>query len=61
MYRPYDQFHSPRRTGIILPQLSRFKVWISVLKFNLLPKFSTLVDNPNAVNNIPPNQKYVFN
>lgn len=42
IHRPYDQFHSPRKTGIITPQTSRFKVWISVLKFNLFPKFSSL-------------------
>lgn len=52
IYRPYDQFHSPRRTGIILPQLSRFKVWVSVLKFNLSPKLSTLSQNVNELNNI---------
>lgn len=52
IYRPYDQFHSPRRTGIILPQISRFKVWISVLKFNLSPKFSSLVDDVIETDNI---------
>lgn len=51
IYRPYDQFHSPRRTGIILPQLSRFKVWISVLKFNLSPKYSSIADDTNESNN----------
>lgn len=45
VYRPYDQFHSPRRTGIILPQVSRFKVWISVLKFDLSPKFGMSDDS----------------
>ncbi|XP_031626059.1 uncharacterized protein LOC116342540 [Contarinia nasturtii] len=52
IYRPYDQFHSPRRTGIILPQLSRFKVWISVLKFNLFPKFLSEFDDLNESNSL---------
>lgn len=45
IYRPYDQFHLPRRTGISMSQLSRFKVWISVLKFNLSPKSPDSIDD----------------
>lgn len=34
-----------------MPQLSRFKVWISVLKFNLSPKLSPLIVNINEIKN----------
>lgn len=37
-----------------MPQLSRFKVWISVLKFNLSPKFSSFVDDVIELDNIGP-------
>lgn len=32
--------------------MSRFKVWISVLKFDLAPKFANLADNINAPNSL---------
>lgn len=57
--RPYDQFHSPRRTGIIMPQVSRFKVWISVLKFDLSPKFGTIKDSSIGVINTAGSTEHV--
>lgn len=47
IYNPYDQFQSGRRTGIHL-QPSRFKVWISVIKFDLAPKFGLVDETPGG-------------
>lgn len=35
-----------------MTQLSRFKVWISVLKFNLSPKFPIIIDNKNEIKDV---------
>lgn len=35
-------------------------MWISVLKFNLLPKFSTFVDHPVTIKDAMVNQRYAF-
>lgn len=47
IYNPYDQFQSGRRTGIHL-QPSRFKVWISVIKFDLAPRFGIVDEMPGG-------------
>lgn len=47
VYNPYDQFQSGRRTGIHL-QPSRFKVWISVIKFDLAQRFGVVDEAPGG-------------
>ncbi|XP_037044522.1 uncharacterized protein LOC119080330 isoform X2 [Bradysia coprophila] len=42
-YRSIDQIQIPRR-GSTLHQPNRFKVWISILKFDLAPKFGLVND-----------------
>lgn len=43
-YRSMDQMHIPRRGSNQTPPLTRFRIWLSVIKFELSPKFGTTVD-----------------
>lgn len=38
-YRPHDQFQMSRRGNTMVAKQPRFKVWISLLKFKIAPKF----------------------
>ena len=50
LYRPYDQLQGvSRRTSNLLPQPARFKVWISILKFDLSPKFGVIDERSTVV------------
>lgn len=44
-FRPLDQIQIPRRLSNMAPPITRFRVWISVLKFEFFPKFGTTDEN----------------
>lgn len=48
-YRPIDQLQMPRRPTSLGYPASRFKVWLSVLKFDLAPRFGFVEEPANVL------------